>query len=83
MLNAIQKRKRCNRLLIIPRRNTISFQELIGDHFGVDVKKDGDHFGGCTYIHFIVHTLNILHLLLTSAPLCAKKLVPHAYKCQC
>ena len=45
MLNAIQERKRCNRLVIIPRRNTIPFQELIGDHFGVDVKRNGDHFG--------------------------------------
>ena len=44
MLNAIQERKRCNRLVIIPRRNTIPFQELIGDHFGVDVKRNGDHF---------------------------------------
>ena len=47
MLNAIQERKRCNRLVIIPWRNTIPFQELIGDHFGVDVKRNayGDHFG--------------------------------------
>ena len=45
MLNAIQERKRCNRLVIIPRRNTIPFQELIGDHFGVDVKRNGDNFG--------------------------------------
>ena len=45
MLNAIQERKRRNRLLIVPRRNTIPFQELIGDHFGVDVKRNEDHFG--------------------------------------
>ena len=41
MLNAIQERKRCNRLVIIRWRNII----LIGDHFGVDVKRNGDHFG--------------------------------------
>ena len=23
----------------------VPFQELIGDHFGVDVKRNGDHFG--------------------------------------
>ena len=40
MLNAIQERKCCNRYAIIPCRNTIPFQELIGDHFTV-----GDHFG--------------------------------------
>ena len=45
MLNAIQERKRCNRLVIIPWRNTIPFQELIGDHFRVEVKRNGDHFG--------------------------------------
>ena len=45
MLNAIQERTRCNGLVIIPWLNTIPFQELIGDHFGVDVKRDGDHFG--------------------------------------
>ena len=45
MLNAIQERKRCNRLVIIPWRNTIPFQGLIGDHFGVDVERNGDHFG--------------------------------------
>ena len=44
MLTAVQERKRCNRL-IIPWRNTIPFQKLIGDHFGVDVKRNGDHFG--------------------------------------
>ena len=33
MLNAIQERKRCNRLVIIRWRNII----LIGDHFGVDL----------------------------------------------
>ena len=33
MLNAIQERKRCNRLVIILWRNII----LIGDHFGVDL----------------------------------------------
>ena len=36
MSNAIQERKRCNRLRI-PWRNTIPFQELTGDHFGVDL----------------------------------------------
>ena len=45
MLNAIQESKRCNRLVIIPLRNTIPFLKLIGDHFGVDVKRNGDHFG--------------------------------------
>ena len=45
MLNAIQERKRCNRLVIIQWWNTIPFQELTGDHFGVDVKRHGDHFG--------------------------------------
>ena len=45
MLNAIQERKRCNRLVIIPWRNTIPFQELIGDHFRVEVKRNGDHLG--------------------------------------
>ena len=44
MLNEIQERKRCNRLVIIPWRNTIPFQELIGDHFGVDVNRNGNHF---------------------------------------
>ena len=34
MLNAIQDRKRCNRFVTIPWRNTIPFLELIGDHFG-------------------------------------------------
>ena len=34
-------------------------------------------------IHFIVHTLYILHLLLTSAPHCAVKLVLHASHSQC
>ena len=38
MFNAIQERKRCKRLVIIPWRKTVPFQELIGDHFGVDVK---------------------------------------------
>ena len=45
MLNAIQERERRNRLVIIPRGNTIPFQELIGNHFGVDVKTNGDHLG--------------------------------------
>ena len=45
MLNAFHERKRCNRLVIIPRRNTIPFQKLIEDHFGVDVKRNGDHLG--------------------------------------
>ena len=38
-----------------PDPEMIPFQELIGDHFGVDVKRNGDHFGvdlgiigGCT-----------------------------------
>ena len=44
MLNEIQERKRCNRLVIIPWRNTIPFQELIGDHFGVDVNRNRNHF---------------------------------------
>ena len=44
MLNEIQKRKRCNRLVIIPWRNTIPLQELIGDHFGADVNRNGNHF---------------------------------------
>ena len=44
MLNAIRERKRCNRLIIIPWRNIIPFQELIGNHLGVDVKGKGDHF---------------------------------------
>ena len=44
MLNEIQERKRCNRLVVIPWRNTIPFQELIGDHFGVDVNRNGNHF---------------------------------------
>ena len=90
MLNAIQKRKCCNRLVIIPWRNAITFQELIEDHFGVDVKRNGDHSRadlriilGAVHILFIVHTLYILHLLLTSAPLCPMKLVPHASKSQC
>ena len=43
MLNAVQERKHCNRLVIIPWRNTIPFPKLIGDHFGVDVKRNGDH----------------------------------------
>ena len=34
-------------------------------------------------IYFIVHTLFILHLLQTSAPHCAMKLVPHASHSQC
>ena len=38
MLNAIQERKCCNRYVIIPCRNTIPFQELIGDHFGVELE---------------------------------------------
>ena len=33
-LLVIQERKRCNRLVIIPWRNTFPFQELIGDHSG-------------------------------------------------
>ena len=37
MLNAIQERKCCNRYVIIPCRNTIPFQELIEDHFGVEL----------------------------------------------
>ena len=37
MLNAFQERKRCNRLVIIPWRNTIPFQKLIGDHFGFEI----------------------------------------------
>ena len=49
MLNVIQEHKRCNRFVIIPWRNTIPFQELIGSteekcgsfqgryHFGVDL----------------------------------------------
>ena len=45
MLNAFQERKRSNRLVIIPWQNTIPFQKLIGDHFGVDMKRKGDHFG--------------------------------------
>ena len=44
MLNAIQEYKHCNRLVIIPWWNTIPFQELIGDYFEVDVKRNGDHF---------------------------------------
>ena len=44
MLNEVQERERCNRLVIIPWRNTIPFQELIGDHFGVDVNRNGNHF---------------------------------------
>ena len=44
MLNAIHELKPCNRLIIIPWRNIIPFQELIGNHFGVDVKGNGDHF---------------------------------------
>ena len=43
MLNTVQERKRCNRLVIIPWRNIIPFPKLIGDHFGVDVKRNGDH----------------------------------------
>ena len=39
MLNAIQERKRCNGLVIIPWRSTIPFQELIVDHFGIGVKR--------------------------------------------
>ena len=39
MLNAIQEGKRCNRLVIIPRRNTTPFQELIGNHFGYAMKR--------------------------------------------
>ena len=45
MLNAFQERKRCNRLVIIPWRNTIPFQKLIWDYFGVDVKRNGAYFG--------------------------------------
>ena len=45
MKNAIQECKRCNRPVTIPWRNTIPFQELIEDHFRVDVKRNGDHFG--------------------------------------
>ena len=45
MLNEFQERKRCNRLVIIPWRNTIPFQKLIQDYFGVDVKRNGDYFG--------------------------------------
>ena len=89
-INAIQKRKCCNRLVIIPWRNAITFQELIEDHFGVYVKRNGDHSRadlriilGAVHILFIVHTLYILHLLVTSAPLCPMKLVPHASKSQC
>ena len=37
-------RFKLNRLVIIPWRNTILFQEFIGDHFGVKVKRNGDHF---------------------------------------
>ena len=44
MLNVGQKHKHCNRLVIIPWRNTILFQKLIGDHFRVHVKRNGDHF---------------------------------------
>ena len=44
MLNEIQERKRCNRLVVIRWRNTIPFQELIVDHFGVDVNRNGNHF---------------------------------------
>ena len=50
--------KRCNRLVIIPWWDAIPFQELIGDHFGLHVKREvgiisglvsfrghiGDHF---------------------------------------
>ena len=45
MLKGIQERKHCNRLVIILWRNTITFEELIWDHFGVNVKRNGDHFG--------------------------------------
>ena len=45
MLNAIQECKRCNRLVIIPLTEYyITFQVLIRDHFGVDVKRNWDHF---------------------------------------
>ena len=54
MLNEIQERKRCNRLVIIPWRNSKNskefqfqfqeFQESIEDHFGVDVNRNGNHF---------------------------------------
>ena len=37
MFYAFQEGKRCNRLGIVPWRNTIPFQKLIGDHFGVDL----------------------------------------------
>ena len=39
MLNATQERIRCNGLVIIPWWNTIPFQELIGDHFGVGLRE--------------------------------------------
>ena len=45
MLNVTQERKHCNRLAIISSLNTIPFQQLTGGHFGVDVKRNGDHFG--------------------------------------
>ena len=31
-----------------PDPEMIPFQELIEDHFGVDAKRNGDHFGGRT-----------------------------------
>ena len=45
MFYAFQEGKRCNRLGIVPWRNTIPFQKLIADHFGVDFRRNGDHFG--------------------------------------
>ena len=37
MLNAFRERKRSNRLVIILWQNTIPFQKLVGDHFGVNL----------------------------------------------
>ena len=50
MLNAIQERKRCNRLVIILWRNII----LIGDHFGVDL---GIISEGCTQLPIFMFVL--------------------------
>ena len=49
MLNAIQEHNRCNRLVIIPWWNTIPFQELTGDRFGVDVKSLGIISGSVSF----------------------------------
>ena len=67
MLNEIQERKRCNRLVVIPWRNTILFQELIVDHFGGRREQKWESFQG--WYHFGVGITSGAVHLTTAAPL--------------